>query len=604
MSELRTSIILDLAGNLDARARRYTQALGTLANGGRRHMSILSGAARAAGQALDGLGNRYTALLSGAGAAGTAKMVMDLQTRFTRLGIQADISDDQVQSLKREIYELAQAPDIRVDPGEITSAIEAIVEKTGDLKFAQANIRNIGLAIQATGAAGGNIGEILGEFQKMGIIDPSKVMEALDILNVQGKAGAFTLQNIAALGPRVITAYTATGREGVQALREMGAALQVIRMGTGSSEMAATAFEATLRTLADPRKVEQLKEMAGIDVWEKTADGGRRLRAIDQIMTEIVTKAKGDKVVLGSIFDAEAVRAFNQAAGEFQRTGAVNSLQQFMGVQADGSATMRDSARAAKDASQAMTNLYTAWKKFADESLTGPIQDLADLLNQVGSETTGKVIKGAAYGAAGIGGLVAGRKIWNAGKGVMGMFGKGGGAASAVSGIAGALGAGGAPIPVYVVNKHLSMLPGQDGFGLGGGTPAAGKAGGVSRWSKLWGRMSGMATGAGAALSGAGATLTGSVGAAGTGTVLGGAAVAGGVGYGIGTLLNDYVIDGTAFGDKIGETLNRVAAALGSQESKLAIEINTRGDATAKVTSMSSTGVDMDVDTGLTMGAY
>ena len=39
----------------------------------------------------------------------------------------------------------------------------------------------------------------------MDIKAPEEVLKAIDVLNVQGKSGAFTLQNLAALGPRVIT---------------------------------------------------------------------------------------------------------------------------------------------------------------------------------------------------------------------------------------------------------------------------------------------------------------------------------------------------------------------------------------------------------------
>lgn len=206
---------------------------------------------------LDKASNRYTGLVGTVGAGMTIRNVGNAQERLERLGIQAGYSSDRMKQLKRDIESAALQDDVRVDPKEILAGIESIVEKTGNLAFAEQNIRNIGIAVQATGATGMNIGELFGEFEKMGIKGPEKVAEALDILNVQGKAGAFTLQNLAALGPRVITAYTATGRTGTVALREMGAALQMIRMGTGSSEQAATAFEAVLRSLTDPAKIKK-----------------------------------------------------------------------------------------------------------------------------------------------------------------------------------------------------------------------------------------------------------------------------------------------------------------------------------------------------------
>lgn len=600
MSELRTGIVLTLSGNLEARAKRYGQSLDGFSRRGQRSMAVLRRSMDVMGTGLDRLGNRYTALLSGAAGVGAAKMVMALEMRFTRLGIQANASAEQVAKLKREIYEAAQAPDVRIDPGEITSAVEAIIEKTGDLKFAEANIRNIGLAIQATGAGGQDIGEILAEFQKMDIKSPDKVLEVLDLLNVQGKEGAFTLQNLAALGPRVITAYTSTGRGGAEALREMGAALQVIRMGTGSSEMAATAFEAVLRTLADPKKIKDLERLAGISVFDakKLKEGQRVLRPINELMTEIIQKTKGDKVKLGTIFDAEAVRAFNQASGEFQRTGKLESLEKFMAVHADGTATMQDSGRAAQTASAALTNVYTAWGKFADAELTGPIQSLADMLNGLEPGTVDRWMKVAKWVAIIGGGAVVARKVFKAGQGIAGMFGGKAGAAGAAGAAAG-LGGMPLPLPVYVVNKQMSLTPdawsGAKGGAKGGAKAAAGKG--------LLGRAGGLLkTGA---------------------TVAAPLAAAGAVGYGVGTLINKTMIEDTKASAVIGRSVAQVLALFGNKEAKDAlaaeqaaksmgqaaekmanakarVEIEIKG-APVTVRSMRSNNLDMDVSSGLTM---
>jgi hypothetical protein len=543
MVDLKTSVIVNLTGNLQRNAKRYTQALAGFSQTGARHMRRLSSVAASTGQMLDRMGNRYTGLLTGAAGIGSAKMVMALETRFTRLGIQANVGADNIARLKREIFEAAQAPEIRVDPSQITAAIEAIVEKTGDLQFARDNIANIGLAIQATGAEGGAIGEILAEFQKMGVKAPD-VLKSIDLLNVQGKEGAFTLQNLAALGPRVITAYTATGRAGTQALTEMGAALQMIRMGTGSSEQAATAFEALLRTLTDPDKIKKLQQVAGIQVFDpqRLAAGEKVLRPINELMTEIVAKSKGDRTKLGAIFDAEAMRAFNQAGGEFMRTGRLDTMTKFMQVQADGKATMQDSARAAATSGAAMQNLYTSWKKFADGELSGPIQSLADALNSVEPGTVDRWMQIGKWVAIVGGGAVLARKVQ---KGIGGL-GKAGAAAAA-----GGLGGMPLPLPVYVVNKHMSLTPDAWGGSPAGGTAGkAGKAGMLKR---------------------AGMGLLGRAGAVGA---------AGYAGWEVGSWLNKTFIEGTDLGDKIGEAVARRLAWLGNQEAKLAIEISQNGEIT------------------------
>ncbi|MDH4319870.1 MAG: hypothetical protein OEV73_00075 [Desulfobulbaceae bacterium] len=586
MSEVRSTIAVDMVGNLQDKARRFGNSMEDLSNRGVRSLSRLSPAARQVSRGLDAVGNKYTALLTGAAGVGTYRMVTGLQTRFTRLGIQANASATTIEHLKEKIYEAARAPEIRLDPAGIVDAVDEIVERTGDLRFAEANIRNIGLAMSATGAEGRDIGGIMSEFQKMGIIKPKEVLEALDILNVQGKEGAFTLQNLANLGPRVFAAYTATGRGGLQAVRELGATLQVVRQGTGNPEQAATAFEAVMRTMADKQKINKLAK-GGIQVFDPKAlkEGKEILRPINDLMVDIITKAKGNQTVLSKVFDAEAIRAFNAMASEYKRTGSVASLQKFMNLQANGTVTVKDSATAAADAARSVTALATAWERFAESNLTKAIQSAADALNSINPETLDKVLKVGTGMAVGLGGLV----IANKARRLFGFGGKGGAAGGGMLG-------GSGPIPVYVVNKHLSMLPGSDGFGLGGGQGSAA------------GRSAGMLRKYGAKLLGLGGTSVGALGATGAAGMATSAAmvgVTGGAGYGLGMLINKYLLQGTKTQDKIGEAIARLAAIVGSQEAKVAIEVNSSDGTRAKVKRMSAAGMQVDVDTGVTMaGAY
>ncbi len=568
-NELRTSIVIDVSGNLEARAQRYGRAVERFGQTARTQFGHFARSMETVGRGLDRIGNRYTALLTGAAGIGTAKMVMDLELRFTRLGIQAGKGAQEVNALKQSIYDAAAAPDVRLDPGEITSAVEAIIEKTGDLKFAKDNLRNIALAIQATGAQGGAIGDIMAEFQKMGMVDPSQVMEAIDTLNMQGKEGAFTLANLADLGPRVVTAYTAMGRTGVGAMREMGAALQVIRMGTGEARQAATAFEAVMRTLADQEKIKQLKQLANIDVFdpEKLKKGERVLRPINELMAEIVKKSGGDMVKLGQVFDAEAMRAFNQAAAEYKRTGQLETLEKFARLQGEGKTTMEDSARAARTASAAVTNLYAAWKRFADSELTGPIQSLADALNSLDKSKMDALMQALKYGGLALGGAILLRKVG-------GVFGKT--AAGAAGGIGGGMPL---PLPVYVVNKHLSLTP--EGWMGGQGAP-----GGASGTGKV-GKLASLAAFGSSALS---------VGAAGA------------TGYGIGTVANAVIESAitkalghdASLGTWLYDLLNKNA---GKQPvATVKIEVEGKDGARARVKETRGNDVDVEAESGLRVG--
>ncbi len=616
MGEVRSSILVDLAGNLQRKAGQYNNSLDRMGKSGSRSINMISRSLSKMSTGLDRLGNRYTALLTGAAGVGSVKMVMGLEDRFTRLGIQANKSAGEINALKKEIYDAAMAPDVKLDPGKITSAIEEIVEKTGDLEFAEKNIRNIGLAISATGANGQSIGGIMAEFQKMGIIDPKQILEAMDILNVQGKEGAFTLQNLAALGPRVVTSYTSMGRGGVQAIREMGAALQVIRQGTGSSEMAATAFEALMRTLGDAQKVGMLKK-GGVKIFDAEAlkDGKEILRPINEIMVDIIKKTGGKKTIMSKIFDAEAIRAFNSAASEFQRTGSLDSIDKFMSVQGDGTTTVQDSARAASTASAAMQNLYTAWKKFADNKLTEPIQKFADILNNLDPDKLERILKIGTGAAIGMGGLIVGNKVLRAGRGMFNFFRGRKGLGSSGGGLGSMAMSMSKPIPVYVVNSKMSMLPDNYFSGSGG---KLGKTGSALKGLLKRGPGGLLGVGRGMAMLKGGIT----VGSAGLGTTVAAGAAAGAIGYGIGTVINKGIdktmekvtggenktLGGWLYDAIHGEKKKKdawqkeydaMAAKAAEKRSQLSIKIETDGNAKARVQTMKSDDLDMEVDSGL-----
>lgn len=569
MAELRTSLIIDLAGNLQGTARKFSSELSSFASQGQRHLSGLQRTAELSGKALNAMGNRYTALLSGGGLGLAMRNVGNFETRLTRLGIDGQVSDAKLKGLKNSLFEISQERDIGIDPKEALSGIEEIILKTGDLKFAEDNLRNIAIAISATGASGKDIGGMMAEFQKMGIKGSQDVLKSIDILNVQGKMGAFTLQNLAALGPRVVSAYTAAGRGGVESLREMGAALQMIRQGTGSSEMAASAFEATMRTLTDPQKIKQLKQLTGIQVFDvaKLAEGHKVLRPINEVMAEIIKKTKGDVTKLGLVFDAEAMRAFNSAASEFQRTGQIESLERYYKVHADGSTTLADSRRAAATYAGAMNRLSSIWLEFSNNNLAGPVQDLSDALNSVKPGTVQRWLETGKYVALALGGLVALQKV-------KGLF-DARAAAAATSG-------GPAPIPVYIVN----------GVGGAGGAPVPTGAGGGSKAAKLAGAAQGLL-------------------------------FAGTAGYAAGSLISDAAFKDDSgrnndAGQFVGRNIARVMALFGNDaaqyavaaereaamaqpmEGHLSIKIDAQGN--ASVTEMQGSNLKLSAETGRTMG--
>lgn len=199
--------------------------------------------------------------------------------------------------------------------------------------------------------------------------------------------------------------------------------------------------------------------------------------------------------------------------------------------------------------------------------------------------------KGVSYGSLGgvaVGGLatagLAGAAIWYGRKllkgvgGVKGLFGHAGNVAAGVA-EGKAVEAATGVTPVFVTNWPAG------GLGSGAAELAASAAGGG-----LLGKLGGLAKGGWKSLAG----LLPAV----TATLAGQLALAGGLGYGAGTIINDHFIDGTAVGDAIGEQLNRLFAFFGNEESKRAIEINMAIDQQGRVVTTSN---DMTTKTNVSL---
>ncbi|GLT18885.1 hypothetical protein GCM10007938_26670 [Vibrio zhanjiangensis] len=397
--------------NVRKNVRKYTQDMGAAI----KKTDLMRRSVDKVGEGIDSLGNQWTALATGAAGAGSAVAVMGLEERYERLGIQAGKSKVEMASLRKEMFATSQQSDIRIDQGEMLSAVEKIVEKTGDLEFAQENMANIGRVMQATGAAGIDVGEMFADMsQKFGLKNSEDVLSAIDTLVVQGKAGAFTLQNLAAEGASVSAAYAAMGRTGPKAVQEMGAMLQISRMGSGSAAEAASAMESVLEDITS--NYEDIEKL-GIQVFdqEALARGEKKFRDLPSIVSEIMAATNSDITQYSELFGDEAMRFMKVLSSEDGK----KAFSSFLNIEGDGTAVLQDSARAAQTANAAMMSLKTAWMSFADEKLAEPIAELADAINSLDSDTLANVLTGATALASTLGAVWAGRKAYTMGKGIM-----------------------------------------------------------------------------------------------------------------------------------------------------------------------------------------
>ena len=204
VKDLKASFRLDLTGNLYGKSQQLANRLSRMGQIGSRSMMMFSKSLTAVDSLSGHLSDRYAAIITGATTAYAIKNAASLELRLTRLGIQAEISQKQVNDLNNEIYRISQLRDININPDELLSAVEKIVSKTGNLEFAQDNLKNLAYTISATGAAGNDVGAMAADlFEKFNIKDANQMIAALGMLVNQGKAGAFELRDLATQGERV-----------------------------------------------------------------------------------------------------------------------------------------------------------------------------------------------------------------------------------------------------------------------------------------------------------------------------------------------------------------------------------------------------------------
>ncbi|WP_330993281.1 phage tail tape measure protein [Pluralibacter gergoviae] len=477
-NRLTTEILINLAGNLTAKARQYGANMSEFARRNERAMNVVKATTAAAGRGLDMLGNRYTTMIAGFAGGAMLRNYQQLDRRLTRMGITAGQTRKEIAG----IFDIAQDVAIKfgVDTSEIQGAFEEINARSGDLNLALKNTENIGMALAASGAEGQTLGGLIAEYKKLQIDDKKQTLLALDGMNRLGKEGAFELKDAAEKLPASLSMYAAVGGKGVKGAMDVMAVAESAMDVTANKDKAATAVENFIRDLQNP-KVAKTLQRNGIQVF----DSSGAMRPLPVLLQETAARSSkgGIKKQRGRLTEA----GFNQdsmdlIAGASGEAGS-QKLKTYMGVVADGKSIIEDAAYASKDFMSATQRLSTTWERFTNRELAGPVQELADALNSVNKETVNNWLEiGKNVGIA-VGGVIVARKAFQFGKGALDLFGVGKGK-GIPKGVADVFGSG--VMPVYVVNMGAGGMGGAGNLPGGPGGAGAGAGAGAGRMAKVF----------------------------------------------------------------------------------------------------------------------
>lgn len=393
------------------------------------------------------------------GIAANAKQVLEFRDSLQRLVISAQVGDDQIAGLKQQILETSAASN-QAAPA-IAGALQAFVEKTGDIDTARKNLALYAQTATATAAAIEDVAQVGVQLSdKLNVKDQAK---SFAILATQAKLGAIELKDLATYAPRIFSSGASLGLTGERGVREAGALAQVYAKafgGRGSGASVATAVESTFRDIT--KKANQL-EAGGIKV------AGRD--PIDVIF-DIIKRTNGDPRALNKIFDARSARGVTILANEFRRTGGFGTFEHFRDVSPTPGLIDSDAARAKSTGMAALQHAQNDVFAATDRNLGDAADALAQHSGLLASSYNAVTAHPLIAGGAGIAGLLG---LNYARRAVMGGVGR------AVGGPLGALLGGGGVAKVEVTNWPASFGgPGAAAAGaLEAGAGVAGVAAGA-----------------------------------------------------------------------------------------------------------------------------
>lgn len=478
-SKLSTEILINLAGNLQAKTRQYGASMSQYAAQHRRSMAVVKATSEAAGRGLDMLGSRYTGMVAGFAGGAMLREFAELDRRLTRIGIAAGKTRKEMSELSGGVMDTSIK--FKIDESQLLGAIEKTGTVTGDIDFGFNNRELLAATIAASGALGESVGDLFSMLTKFKINTLQEAFEAIDVANKLGKEGAFELKDIAEKSSKALSLYAASGATGAEGFKDVIVVMESSIDATGNRDTAATVTEEFIKEVQTPKAVKTLRN-AGIEVFDEEGN----IRKLPKLLEEIARKSgsrgtekQKERLIDAGFNDGSVLLISSVTSGK-----GVENFKRYQSVVADGKGILEDAAYAAKDFTSAMQGLGTTWNKFANSHLAGPVQELADAFNSVDQETAQKWLDVSKNVAIAVAGVLAARKTFKIGKGMWDFLnpnpGKGKGLPKGVSDVFGS-----GVMPVYVVNMGGGTMGGASGADIPDGRNRPNKPGGKPRPGRM-----------------------------------------------------------------------------------------------------------------------
>lgn len=368
-----------------------------------RTQGLMARGSMAAGAAI----TRYLAPAAVAyGAVATTKAFATVERRMERIGITADASAAETRAALETIRAAAQGIGAPVE--NLMEGMESLVASGKSMGEAMAFLPSVAKTAHAADAAFADIATTADAVGNSFGIAADRMDRAFDILAKGGKLGKFELKDMAAELPSLAPAFAALGYTGEAGLKKLTAALQTVRLETGQSGEAATAFMDVLTKMESTATAANFKRF-GVDIRKEMAAARKEGKDTLDTFIELSTKAvKGDMAKLPQLFTDKqmlvGMRALMRHTGEMK--GYFDALGNSVGT------VDADIKRLSENAATGFDRIGNSWatlKQSVGEGLVGI--GAADAMTSIASGIDRQTAITKAHRAAGRGFIDA--TIWN-----------------------------------------------------------------------------------------------------------------------------------------------------------------------------------------------
>lgn len=547
MSDLKTSIKINLAGNLIGQSKKYTRSMERFSKQSEQHITRLGRTTQSVSKTLDHFGKRYAAVLTGGVAAFKTKQAVEesakLDKALIKIAQTAGMTNKVTNELRGALFDMAQ--DTGQPLHELLQGFDQLVQSGQSWQEALVTIQAINPAIAVTGSKADVLASALSvanENFKFDLSNLETVKLLLDQMVVAGRAGNAEIEDLSSIFARVGSNAQAANLTFTETL----ALIETFSKAEPNADKLSTLTDSTLRLFTNQKQLKKASKVTGVSFYD--ADGERRaaldvLEDISKKYKTLTTDIDKDSALakafegadldtikgLRKIFDGDTISGIRSMAKELENSGGTLA---------------KDLPDAINNSVDQVARLKTALRKASDD-FSQPINDVIKrsikfLLDE--KNLSGKEI--LAGGAATVAGGFVAAKL-------------GVGLLSKAGGLAGGLATGKAieettgVMPVFVVNMpNGSLVP---------GLPKGKNLSKIARPSsfKLLKAAPNLKT-------------IGALGAGAVSTAALAVAASAAVGVGIGTMIH-RAIEGTSISDAIGSTVAKAMAALGNEDAQKAV---------------------------------